>query len=144
METFNKETSNENLTPSPALGFDVEPAEEEGQPTAKLPKTKTPFPNKIKILLIGLLMIIFVVAVLITLFSPKPEKETPSALNWTPEPLPEFSQQPTKKPSSIASDSAFLKLEEDLNSLDKDITSADLSEAKLSFPVIETKINMAQ
>ena len=44
-------------------------------------------------------------------------------------------------PSSIATDAGFLKLEEDLKSLQNENNNVDLSEPKISFPNLEMNVN---
>lgn len=44
-------------------------------------------------------------------------------------------------PSSLATEAGFLKLEEDLKTLQNDNNTVDLSEPKISFPNLEMNVN---
>ncbi len=67
--------------------------------------------------------------------------------NWTlpsasnPSPSSSTTTVPVKKLSAIATDSSFLEAEKNLENLNKDNASVDLSEPKLSLPVLEMNVN---
>ena len=56
-------------------------------------------------------------------------------------PVTEASPPPKRVPSSLAIEPGFLKLEEDLKLLEQDLANVDLSEPKLSLPILEMNVN---
>ncbi|MBI5465001.1 hypothetical protein HY946_00115 [Candidatus Gottesmanbacteria bacterium] len=68
-------------------------------------------------------------------------KEISSPIIPSASPVAEVSPVPKRIPSSLATELGFLKLEEDLKLLEQDLTSVDLSESKLSLPILEMKVN---
>lgn len=60
-----------------------------------------------------------------------------------PKPTPTAEATPSAKriPSSLAIDPKFIELENHLKSLEQDLISVDLSESKLSLPILEMNIN---
>lgn len=59
----------------------------------------------------------------------------------SPLPAPVINKPFNLVPSSIATDAAFLKLEEDLKTLQNDNNNVDLSEPKISFPNLEMNVS---
>lgn len=58
-----------------------------------------------------------------------------------PLPTPIISKSLNLVPSSLATDSGFLKLEKDLQNLQKENNGVDLSEPKISFPNLEMNVS---
>ncbi len=59
----------------------------------------------------------------------------------SPTPTSEATTSGKRVPSGLAIDPEFIKLEGDLSGLEQDLNSADLSESKLSPPIIELNVN---
>ncbi len=68
-------------------------------------------------------------------------KEFSSPAQPSPTPTNEATTSGKRVPSGLAIDPDFLKLEEDLGELEKDLNAVDLSEPKLSPPIIELNVN---
>lgn len=85
----------------------------------------------------GLLVILLSMAIFFSLQQGKIMPNTKSTP--TPTPTLEIKEEITA-PSPYATDSAVLKMEEEIKNLDQQITSADLKEAGLNPPVLEMNI----
>lgn len=68
-------------------------------------------------------------------------KEVSSPILPSASPASLATPSPKRIPSSLATEPGFLKLEEDLKLLEQDLTSVDLSEPKLSLPILEMNVN---
>lgn len=114
---------NENLVPETVV------------PTQPNPKKgiKLPF---ILIFLLAVATIIIFLSYLVGLWPITKTKTTSSPL-----PNPVINKPLNLVPSSIATDAAFLKLEEDLKTLQNDNNNVDLSEPKISFPNLEMNVS---
>lgn len=103
--------------------------------------------NKIKLIdkkkiLTGIVFVLLIVAIFIFLTSFFGLfQEITSPISTSPVATPEASAAAKRKPSSLATEANFLKLETDLKQLEDDLASVDLSEPKLSFPILEMNIN---
>lgn len=98
----------------------------------------SPDRKKIFIFLGLIFLIIFLALGSATIFLvKKPSTETSSS----PTPTVEATPSAKRNLSAIATDEAFLKLEGDLNNLEKNIGNVDLTEPKLTLPILEMKIS---
>ncbi len=96
--------------------------------------------HKRQILLVFL--ILFMLSLVISLIiSLNNLKRPPITVLPSPTPTSIASPVPIRTPSSIATESGFLKLENDLNLFEKDLSVVDLSEPKLSFPTLEMNVS---
>ncbi|MGB9706911.1 MAG: hypothetical protein ACPLXP_02460 [Microgenomates group bacterium] len=91
----------------------------------------------------GVFLGILLVMILLRLFFrglpqqlPPPAQPTP-----TPTPTPFLSEEITN-PSFYATDSAVLKIEEDLKKIDRDLESTELKESNLNPPVLDWEIRI--
>ena len=97
-------------------------------------------PDRKKIVIfLGLIILIglIVIGSIALFFVKKPAMEISSS----PNPSVEATPSAKRNLSTIATDAAFLKLEEDLNNLEKNIGNVDLTEPKLTLPILEMKIS---
>jgi len=100
------------------------------------------FSGSKKKLLIGLIFVLFIgTTATLLVYSWRHFQKAPSQTIPSPSPLTEVSPIPKRIPSSLATDSGFLKLEEDLKLLEQDLVNVDLSEPKLSPPILEMNVN---
>lgn len=89
----------------------------------------------------GLVILVIVLSILVNLFkkpavSPKP----PSLPVSTPTPF----EEKITSPSIYATDSAILKIEAELKTIDQDLQSTDLKEAGLNPPVLDMEVNLEE
>ena len=68
-------------------------------------------------------------------------KEVSQPILPSASPLVEVTPSPKRIPSKLATEPGFLKLEEDLGLLEQDLAGIDLSEPKLSLPILEMNVN---
>ncbi len=68
-------------------------------------------------------------------------QEFSSPIAPSPTPTKEATESGKRVPSSLAIDPEFVKLEGDVSGLEQDLNSVDLSESKLSPPIIELNVN---
>lgn len=85
----------------------------------------------------GLLVILLAAAIFFSLNQGRNTTQTKPTP--TPTTTPEIKEEITA-PSPYATDEAVLKMEEEMKSLDQELTSADLKESGLNPPVLEMKI----
>lgn len=89
----------------------------------------------------GLVILVIVLSILINLFkkpavSPKP----PSLPVSTPTPF----EEKITSPSIYATDSAILKIEAELKTIDQNLQSTDLKEAGLNPPVLDMEVKFEE
>lgn len=94
---------------------------------------------KMSFILIFLLAVVTIIVFLSYLVGFWPEIKTKNPSLPTATPI--INKPLNLVPSSIATDSAFLKLEEDLKALQNENNNVDLSEPKISFPNLEMNVN---
>ena len=111
-----------------------------------MPEAVIPAPNpatkkevKLPYLLIFLLAIVTIIVFLSYLVGLWPMTKTKTTSSPLPNPV--INKPLNLVPSSIATDAAFLKLEEDLKTLQNDNNTVDLSEPKISFPNLEMNVS---
>lgn len=85
----------------------------------------------------GLLVLLLAAAIFLSFHQGQPT--TKIETKPTPTPTIGFKKE-IISPSPYATDAAILKMEEEIKTLDQEITSADLKEAGLNPPVLEMKI----
>ncbi len=96
-------------------------------------------PDRKKIFIfLGLILIGFIIIGSTALFL---VKKPATEISSSPTPSIEATPSAKRNLSAIATDAAFLKLEEDLNGLEKNIGNVDLTEPKLNLPILEMKIS---
>lgn len=72
------------------------------------------------------------------------KKQTPAAINVVPSEVPQATSFPEEKifnPSRYATDSAILKIEEDLKSVEKELNDLEVNEVDLLPPRLDFEIN---
>ncbi len=72
------------------------------------------------------------------------KKRTPVAVNVVPSEVPQATPSPEEKifnPSRYATDSAILKIEEDLKSVEKELNDLEVNEVDLLPPKLDFEIN---
>ena len=85
----------------------------------------------------GLLVLLLAAAIFLSFQQGQPA--TKIETKPTPTPTPEFKEE-IIPPSPYATDTAILKMEEEIKNLDQQLTSADLKESGLNPPILEMKI----
>ena len=99
---------------------------------------------KAKILLLvgtGVVVLLVILATLTqTVFKPKLPGETAALPSPTPTPF----EEKIASPSAYATDSAVLKVESELKSIDEKLQSTDLKEAGLNPPVLDMDVNFKE
>ncbi len=90
-----------------------------------------------------LLLLIVATAILLSYVFGLFKEFSPSA-EPSPTPTNEATSSGKRVPSSLAIEPDFLKLEEDLGTMEKDLNAVDLSEPKLSPPIIELNVNFGR
>lgn len=88
--------------------------------------------------LAGLLIVLLILASLLKKPSVSPKQAQPA----TPTPTP-FEEEITS-PSIYATDSAILKIEADLKTIDQDLQSTDLKEVGLNPPVLDMEVKFEE
>lgn len=95
-----------------------------------------------KKVLIGFIFIMFIgITTILLVYIFGLFKEISSPILPPTSPVAEVSPAPKRIPSSLATEAGFLKLEEDLKLLEQDLATVDLSEPKLSLPILEMSVN---
>lgn len=85
----------------------------------------------------GVLLILVLLAVFLNFPLSRSEPIMPSP---TPTPFPTFIPE-ISNPSFYATDSAVLKIEEELKKIEQELETTDLKEANLNLPVLDWKID---
>lgn len=88
--------------------------------------------------LAGLLIVLLILASLLKKPSGSPKQAQPA----TPTPTP-FEEEITS-PSAYATDSAILKIESELKTIDQDLQSTDLKEVGLNPPVLDMEVEFEE
>lgn len=68
-------------------------------------------------------------------------QEITSPISSKPISTEEATPSAKRIPSSLATDSGFIELEQNLKSLEQDLISVDLAEPKLSLPILEMNVS---
>lgn len=68
-------------------------------------------------------------------------REISSPISPPSTPISEPTSSAKRIPSSLAIEPTFIELEKNLQSLEQDLTTVDLSEPKLSLPILEKNID---
>ena len=95
-----------------------------------------------KLIFIGLGMIIFIIALLIIIFSSFRIAEFKPAVFPSPSPSP-FEEE-IINPSAYATDSAVLEIEKRLKEIEQNLDKTDLKETSLNPPVLDIEINFEE
>ncbi|MFH0863824.1 MAG: hypothetical protein V1858_01900 [Candidatus Gottesmanbacteria bacterium] len=98
--------------------------------------------HKKTFLTISLLILLIVVSIVLFNYITGLYKEIATPVSSTPVPHVQSTPSTSKIPSNISTSSAFLKIEEQVKSLEQELNSVDLKESKLSFPAIEQTIKL--
>jgi hypothetical protein len=101
-------------------------------------RVKKPIGLATAILLFLLLLLLLVLLVL----SQKPPK--PVSLPIPPTPTPTPFEEKIASPSAYATDSAILKIEQDLKTLDQDLQLTDLKETSLNPPALDWEVEFEE
>lgn len=114
---------------------------EENLTSAQPSPSSLPVKNKRKkFLLVVFIIPLFVFVVLLLIFFFTFIKQPPKPILPSPSPTLEATPSSKRVLSSIATESGFLKLENDLKLFEKDTIEVDLSEPKLSPPILELSV----
>lgn len=88
----------------------------------------------------GLILVVAVAAFLLLLFLTSQKPGEKNFFPVVPSPTPIITEATTRSSSPYATDSAVLKIEEDLKNLDQELQSTDLKEAGLNPPVLDMEV----
>lgn len=95
--------------------------------------------HKVPFIAAGVFLFLLLFLITLSVFFPKatPPVLPPASPTPTPTPL----EERITSPSAYATDSAILKIESDLKTLDQNLQATDLKEAALNPPVLDMQIN---
>ena len=95
--------------------------------------------HKVPFIATGALLFLLLLLITLSVFLPKstPPVLPPASPTPTPTPL----EEKITSPSAYATDSAVLKIESDLKTLDQNLQATDLKEAALNPPVLDMEVN---
>ena len=89
----------------------------------------------------GLVILVIVLSILLNLFKKSAVLPKPPSL---PVPTPTPFEEKITSPSAYATDSAILKIEENLKTIDQDLQSTDLKETGLNPPVLDMEVKFEE
>lgn len=95
-------------------------------------------------LVIGGGVLIFILLLILFLIALLPKTPSKKVVFPTPTPNPTPPQEQIVYPSAYATDSAVLKIEEELKSLENQLQITDIKETGLNPPVLDMKVNLKE